>query len=216
MQPHDEQSQEQQGQPAVSPYAGVPEQANRPVVTLSPDEDQAIQTVYPVADAAADPAPTEGVAAHQQPVRWQAAEYIHRERDQMWFIIFVAVTLVLIAVAIFLIKSITFAVLIPVMAAALVVYTRRPPSMLDYTLSRQGLHVNDHLYPFSEFKSFALVSGDVQHSIMLIPTKRFKPAVSVYFPEEAGEAIVDMLAARLPMQEAHPDIVDRIIQKLHL
>jgi hypothetical protein len=216
MQPHDEQPQEQQqGQPAYPPYAEAPEQANRPVVTLSPD-DQTVQTVSPVDAQSAEPALKVDKTAQGQPIRWQAAEYIHRERDQVWFALFVVVTIVLIIAAVFLIKSITFAILVPVMAAALVVYTHRPPSVLDYTLSRQGLHVNDHLYPFSEFKSFYLVRGDVQYSIMLIPTKRFKPAVSVYFPEEAGEAIIDLLASRLPMQETQLDIVDRLIQKLHL
>jgi hypothetical protein len=216
MQPHDEQHQEQQpGQSAASPYTDVPKQASHPVVTLSPDEDQDVRTVYPVTDSAEAAPPTKG-AAYDQPVRWQATEYIHRERDQLWFILFVAATLVLIIAAIFLIKSITFAVLIPVMAAALIVYTRRPPRILDYTLSRQGLHINDHLYPFAEFKGFALVHGGEEYSIMLIPVKRFKPAVSVYFPEEAGEAIVDMLAARLPMGESHLDVVDRLVQKLHL
>jgi hypothetical protein len=51
---------------------------------------------------------------------------------------------------------------------------------------------------------------------MLLPTKRFKPGVSVYFPEEAGEAIVDMLGARLPMQEFHLDIIDKLVRKLRI
>jgi len=51
---------------------------------------------------------------------------------------------------------------------------------------------------------------------MLLPTKRFQPGVSVYFPEEAGEAIVDMLGVRLPMQELHLDAVDKIVRKLRI
>jgi hypothetical protein len=113
-------------------------------------------------------------------------------------------------------QSITFAILVPVMAAALIVYSRRPPRVLDYTLSRQGLHVNDRLYSFAEFKGFGVIHDGDEYSIMLIPTKRFKPGVYVYFPEDAGEAIVDMLAARLPMQELHMDLVDRVIRKLRI
>jgi hypothetical protein len=51
---------------------------------------------------------------------------------------------------------------------------------------------------------------------MLLPTKRFKPGTSVYFPEEAGEAIVDMLGARLPMEDLHLDVVDKVIRKLRI
>ena len=189
-----------------------PEQAARPVVTLTPEEHQPVEAA-PIATA--NVAEPEGVPV-TEPIRWQATEYAHRDRDQMWFVVFFLTTIGLIAAAIFIIKSPTFAILVPVMAAALFIYTRHPPRMLDYTLSRHGLHINDQLFAFGEFKSFALLQGIDHHSIMLIPTKRFKPAVTINFPEEVGEIIVDMLAARLPMRELQPDLVDQIIRKLHL
>lgn len=201
MQPDDQQS-----------YQDPPmqnEQPSGPITTLSPDEQQP-----PEQNQA--PIPGDHSAEVAEPVRWQAAEYIQREKDPTWFAAFLAVTVGFILLAIFVIKSFTFAILVPVMAAALFIYTRRPPRVLDYTLSRQGLFINDQLFPFGEFKSFALVHGFEQYSIMLIPTKRFKPAVTINFPQEAGEAIVDMLAARLPMKEVQLDTVDRIIKKLHL
>jgi hypothetical protein len=162
------------------------------------------------------PADADKPSASDEPVHWQAQEYVHYEKKAPWFLGFGVVVAVLMAAAIFLMQSLTFAILIPVMAAALLVYTYRPPRVLDYTLSRQGLHVNDHLYSFNEFKGFGVIHDGDEYSIMLIPIKRFRPGVSVYFPEEAGEAIVDMLGARLPMQEHHLDIVDQIIKKLRI
>lgn len=189
------------------PYSSLPvESTQGPAISLSPEQGQA---ALPADDQIADQAGTE-------PIHWQASEYIHREKNQVWFILFILVALLLIGVAVFLIKSITFAILIPVMAAALFVYTRHPPRMLDYTLGRHGLYINDRLFPFGDFKSFALMHGLEQYSIILVPIKRFKPAVTINFPNEVGEAIVDMLAARLPMRELQPDLVDRIIHKLHL
>ena len=152
----------------------------------------------------------------EEPVHWQAQEYIHHEKNALWFVVFAAVLIGLMAIAIFLMNSISFAILIPVMAIALLVYIHRPPRVLDYTLSRHGLHINDNLYPFSEFKGFGVIHDGQEYSIMLIPTKRFKPGVSVYFPEEAGEAIVDMLGTRLPMQQLHLDLVDRLLKKLRI
>ena len=199
MQPDDQ-------QPYQTPSSSTDQDG--PIVTLSPEVDQEVPL-------AGDPQ-AEAVPVSTEPIRWQASEYIHREKDHIWFVLFMVVTLGLIAVAVFLIKSLTFAILIPVMAAALVIYTRRPPRTLDYTLSRHGLYIDDQLFPFGEFKSFALLHGLEQYSIMLVPVKRFKPAVTITFPESVGEAIVDMLAARMPMREVQPDVVDRIIRKLHL
>lgn len=228
MQPNRNETEWQQPkeQPSQAPYASSPveglTQPQQPVVTLMP-EQVASPLVQPTMSPQDERAP-EGSQEPQevepefteQPVHWQAHEYIHREKGSLWFVVFAAVTVGFVAIAIFLLSSITFAVLIPVMAAALIVYTRRPPRLLDYTLSRQGLHVNDHLYPFVDFKSFGIIRDDGEYSVMLIPTKRFRPGVTVYFPEEAGEAIVDMLGARLPMEELHLDIIDQLIRKLRI
>lgn len=152
-----------------------------------------------------------------EPVHWSASEYINDDKNGLWFVIFTVVVLSLIAIDVFVLKSYTFSILVVVMAIAVIVFSRRPPRIIDYTLSgNQGLYVGDKLYHFSEFKSFGLVRDHGQHSIMLIPVKRFSPGVSVYFPEEAGERIVDMLGARLPMENLKLDIIDIIVQKLRL
>ena len=207
-------------QPTQSPYAAVPDQvpAEGPVVTLSPDEplDDAMPLQSEDDTATSVDETTVSAQATDQPVRWQAQEYIQHDKGVLWFVAFALVTLGMMAVAIFLIKSITFNILVPVMAAALFVYVNRPPRMIDYTLSRQGLHINDHLYPFADFKGFGVIHDGKEYSVLLLPTKRFKPGVSVYFPEASGEAIVDMLGARLPMQTLHLDIIDRIIRKLRI
>ena len=157
--------------------------------------------------------------AEDEPVYWSANEYIHQEKNSLWFVIFAIVVLVLIAADIFLIKSFfyTFSILIVVMAAAIIIYSRRPPRVIDYTLSGdQGLYIGEKLYHFSEFKAFGLIRDLGEHSIMLIPVKRFSPGVTVYFPEEAGEKIVDIFGARLPMQDLKLDVIDVIVRKLRL
>jgi hypothetical protein len=217
MQPNQDPQQWQQPseQPSQAPYESAQQDNSGPVVTITPDNTAAAPSPMPAPEATPT-APAASQAVEEEPVRWQATEYIHRHKGAGWFIVFGIVVVIAMAVAIFLMQSLTFAILVPVMAAALVVYAYRPPRVLDYTLSRKGLHVNDHLYSFGEFKGFGVIHDDDEYSVMLIPTKRFRPGVYVYFPEEAGEAIVDMLAARLPMQELHMDLVDRLIRKLRI
>ena len=185
-----------------------------PVITLTPSEPL-VDSTQPAQETPSTSLP--GGEVEDAPiVRWQASEYIHREKDVLWYVIFAVVTVALMSLALFFIHSLTFVILIPVMAVALFMYSRRPPRLLTYTLSRQGLHVHDHLYSFTEFKSFTVIHGDDEYSIMLVPTKRFHLGLSVYFPEESGEAIVDAMAARLPMNEAQIDPIDRVIRKLRI
>lgn len=151
------------------------------------------------------------------PVTWTAQEYVHIDKSPLWFVIFIIIVLALIAVDIFLLKSYTFSALVVVMAIAVIIYTRRPPRSLMYALSsQQGLYVGEQLYTFDEFKSFGLIQDGEHNSIMLMPRKRFSPGVSVYFPQEAGEQIVDILGQRLPMEELKLDIIDIVVRKLRL
>lgn len=193
-------------------------QPDKPENYWKPDEagqDQTPQTPIVTVDGVDDEEPEQEVVASSEPIRWQAHEYIHHERDIWWFIIFGIVVVAFMAAAIYL-QAWTFVALIPVMAVAIIVYVRRPPQLLDYTLSGQGLYINDKLYPFAEYKAFGIIQDGNEHSIMLIPIERFKPGVSVYFPEDIGESIVDLLGARLPMRELHLDALDRILRKLRL
>jgi hypothetical protein len=151
------------------------------------------------------------------PITWNAQEYVHIDKTPGWFILFALIVLALVAIDIFFLKSWSFSVLVVVMAVAIIIYIRRPPRTLTYALSpAQGLYVGERLYHFDEFRAFGLIQDDGNYSIMLIPRKRFSPGVSVFFPEEAGERIVDILGQRLPMEELKLDLVDVVIRKLRL
>ena len=151
------------------------------------------------------------------PVSWTASEYVHPEKNGLWYVLFVVIVLGLIAADIFLLKSYTFSVLVIVMAISLVVYIRRPPRVIQYTLSaKQGLYIGERLYNLADFKAFGLIRDGEHHSIMLIPIKRFATGVSVYFPEEAGERIVDILGNILPMENLKLDMIDVVVRKLRL
>mgnify|MGYP004496626455 CR=1 FL=1 len=151
------------------------------------------------------------------PITWTAQEYIHIDKTPGWFILFALIVLALVAVDIFFLKSWTFSVLVVVMAIATIIYIRRPPRTLTYALSpAQGLYVGERLYHFDDFRAFGLIQDGENYSIMLIPRKRFAPGVSVFFPKEAGERIVDILGQRMPMEELKLDIVDLVVRKLRL
>ena len=183
----------------------VAQQATESLAQESPDQPDTTN------DMTADDLPDDEIL-----IRWQALEYMQHQHEPIWYIGFGATVLILIAVAIFVFKSPTFAVLVPVMAVALALYVRRPPATIDYTVSRKGIHVNDRLYTFDQFKSFSVVRQETTNHVVLIPRKRFQLGQNIYFPTEIGEKLVDMLAARLPMKETSPDIIDKLLAKLRL
>ena len=152
----------------------------------------------------------------EEVVSWQANEYLHMERNTGWFVGLGVVTAILLAISIFFMQSVTFSLLIVVMVVAVITLSLRPPRTLKYTLSSKGLYVMDQLYGFDHFKAFGILIDHDEYSIVLLPTKRFSPEVTVYFPQGMGEQIVDFLGQRLPMQELRMNIVDKLIRKLRL
>jgi hypothetical protein len=222
MQPEDQKDEFRQPQPAN--YFS-PASADNSAPTDTPQEKTTSQPEVPVtpSEEVSDEAPkataeqqTRPPLPAQEPVQWQAPEYLHHEKNPLWYIGFGVVVIVLTVAAIFLIQSWTFAILIPVMAAALIAYSHRPPRVMDYVLSGKGLYINDTLHPFAEFKGFGVIHEETEYSVVFIPVRRFRPSLTVYFPEDKGEAIVDLLGVRLPMQPLKLDAFDKIVRYLGL
>lgn len=217
MNPSDNQPQNWQYQPQ-DPVTEQPPVQNAPqdypTETYQPTEQQPADEPTPVVDTPAQPTQPQ---VEEPPVQWTAREYVEVHKGVGWYAIFIVVALVLIAVDILWLKSITFSILVVVMSVALVIYANRPARDIQYTLSgRQGLYIGERLYHLSEFRAFGLIKDGEHNSIMLIPVKRFSPGVSVYFPEEAGEQIVDILGQRLPMETLKLDAIDVVVRKLRL
>ena len=92
----------------------------------------------------------------------------------------------------------------------------RPPRKIDYALDSEGLHEGGRVYKFEDFKAFGLLRDGAHFAIVMTPRKRFAAAVTVFFPEEKGEAIVDAFGAKLPMEEVEPDMLDKIVKFLRI
>jgi len=182
---------------------------------MQPDQPNDQTDLYEDAEAMSEAAVSDEYS-DEAPVQWQAPEYIQERRSPWWFIGFWVVTAVLMVIAAFVIRSWSFTILVPAMAAALMIYSHRPPRTLTYVLSSKGLYINEKLHHLSEFRSFGVLKDDSIPSLMLIPVKRFRPGLTVHFPVESGEVIVDMLGSRIPMQELKLDMFDQLIRKLHI
>ena len=220
-------------QPAAIPSQGAPQTIpQQPVVPVARPQAPAPQAAAPVAPEALGAAAVEAQVQNSseftdddqyeegdidlsEPVAWQAAEFIHHEKTAIWYVISGVVLLILVAFSIYM-QAYTFTAVLVVIAVVIGIYTRRPPHTINYALSEDGLSIDSALHRYEEFKSFGIIRDGEEFSVMLIPRKRFQPGITVYFPEEAGEDIVDVLGARLPMRDLKLDVVDKIVRKLRL
>lgn len=150
-----------------------------------------------------------------QDVSWEAEEYIEHERNIWWYIGLFIVGIGLCVLSAFL-GWWTFLALVIVCIIAILVTTTRPPRKIHYSLDKDGLTEGGKLHKYDEFRAFGILKEGSHFSAVLIPKKRFALQVKVYFPGNSGEAIVDALGARLPMEEVKLDFLDKIVNFLRI
>ena len=148
-------------------------------------------------------------------VSWQAEEYIVRDHNTWWYIGLFVIGGGLSVLAVFL-KWWTFLILIILSIITILISAFRPPRKINYSLDKEGLKEGERLHKFEDFKAFGILKEGSNFSAVLIPKKRFGLSVKVYFPEGSGEAIVDALGARLPMEEVKLDFLDKIVNFLRI
>lgn len=205
VQPIQPQAAPQPVQPA--PVVSEP-QRQTPIVTMSIGEIAMTNGAE-----IADPATNRQVG----PVQWESQEYISADKNPIWYVGLAVFVVGAIVLDWFVLKTFfTVSALAIVIAVVLIVMHVRPARMIRYTLDDEGLRVDEQMYPLSDYKSFGVLHDGKENSVHLIPVKRFKPSLQVYFPVEAGEAIVDSLGSKLPMEELHLDFVDRIVHIFRL
>lgn len=113
-------------------------------------------------------------------------------------------------------KQYFFAVLVVVMCVALIIYVSRKSPTHQYTVTNEGVYIDGVLYAYSKFHAFGVIKDHAFDTIRLIPNGRLGVAISLHFPEEIGEQLVDTLAQYLPMKNMKADLFDIILHGLKL
>lgn len=149
-------------------------------------------------------------------ISWQASEYIHHEKDPLWYVYFAIISILLLAGTYFLLKDVISLIVITLMAIAVLVFANRKPLALDYQLSDEGIAINGKGYSYAQFKSFSVVAMGAVESIYLEPLERFMPPISIYFAPEDADKIINTIGSYLPHREHKPDIIDTIVRRIRL
>jgi len=157
--------------------------------------------------------PEASVEAAPVDFSWQASEYIHHNKGAGWYAALAGIFAVLLAIAYLTHQWLSIG-LFAVMLVAIIVYARKAPRTLTYELSADGITIEKHHYPFSEFRTFAVLPDISWHTIDLEPTKRFMPRLTILFEDADFDTIVGHLAEYLPRVDRKPDVVERATRYL--
>jgi hypothetical protein len=147
-------------------------------------------------------------------VHWTASEFIDHDKRAGWFIGLAAAAAVACVLVYFVTHDTIATVMIVVAAALFGVTAGRKPNTLDYNLDSSGIKIGSKLYEYNFFKSFSVIEEGALSSIQLTPLARFSPPISLYYPPEQEDQILNTLSNYLPHEERHRDPVDRLMRRI--
>lgn len=169
---------------------------------------------------AAPPSPIENQGSYPEQasvetVSWTASEFVEHQKPQGWYALLGLGAVVISAVLYFILKDIITVVVVALATVMFGVVGARKPRSLTYAIGQTGIKIGEKSFPYEAFKSFSVIEEGAIDSIQLAPLKRFMPPISLYFPPDHEQEIVDTLAAYLPHEERNHDAVDRLMKRVH-
>jgi hypothetical protein len=145
---------------------------------------------------------------------WSASEYIAHQKAASWYFGLLGIAVVVAAIVYIVTRDIISSIVVLVVAVLFGVFATRKPQVLEYAIHDSGLQIGNKFYTFQDFKSFSLIDDGAISSIFLMPTKRFMPGLTIYFPPEQEKQVTEAIGAYLPFEERDLDPVEKLMKKV--
>lgn len=215
-----------QSSPAAPPAPAVvtpvtPDQAPPPAAASEPDtppvamqQPESKNTSPGPQPDSADPTVTPTMHKPGAPISWTASEFIAHDKSTGWYTALAGVTIVVAALVYLLTRDKISTGVVIVAAIAFGGYAARRPNQQQYALDDQGLHIGSRYFDYNEFRSFCVIDEGSFSSISFVPLKRFGQLISIYYDPADESAIIDLLSARLPIDQRGHDAFDRFLKRI--
>jgi len=151
----------------------------------------------------------------EEPIKWTASEFVQHDKNPLWYLGLSAVTIFTASLSFLLLNKDIFApAIVVVLGIVFGIAGARKPRVLEYSLEDTGLNVGQRHFIYEEFKSFGVLSESVVSSIILMPSKRFSPALTLYVPQELLDDVVDVIGMYLPLEQHEIGYLDKFLSKI--
>lgn len=154
----------------------------------------------------------------EEHIRWSSPEFHYVERTANWYLVSIAVALVL---GVFAVAQQNFLFLAFVVVGELVVLFvgRQTPRLYTYALHEQGIVIGNRLvYEFKAMKRFAMLDEGHQRYVELVlhPTKQLSQYVKILVPRDTADIVYAVFKARMPEFLYEPTLSEVLMRRIGL
>lgn len=190
-----------------------PEVENQPATLAAPDE-VATDSFYKPDDTTL-PATDDSDHKKADVISWEASEYVDHQKPMGWYAALIAAAIAVIGLVYLLTNGdIVTTIAIAIAAVLFGIVAARKPRTLHYAIDSSGITIGNKAYPYAMFKTFSVITETAIHSVQVTPLKRFMPPISLYFPPDQEQQIVEVLGQYLPYENRGHDVFDRLMTRI--
>lgn len=154
------------------------------------------------------------MAAHAEPIWWEAPEHRHIEKSGDWYWAFGILALVGIGLSIYF-GNILFAIVLALGAVLMVFVSMREPDIITFGITPRGVRIGEQAYAYTHLESFCIDDTDPEDPQLLLRSKHvLRPILVVPIPVDAVDEIDQTLAQRLPEEHLEESIAHRLLEIL--
>lgn len=161
--------------------------------------------------SAPSPSPT---AVPNDMFTWTASEYVAHSKTVTWYIQLGLVAVIAATIGYLITQDPVVSGTFLLVAVIFGVAAGRKPRVLNYGIGNKGIVIGQKQYSYGMFKSFSVIQEGPIRSIFLMPVKRFNPAMSLYYPPDGEQQILQVLGSHLPQEAREQDAIDRFMHKI--
>ena len=149
-------------------------------------------------------------------IEWTSSEFVSSDKGILWYLYLAIITIAIMVFAYLIMHDIVAVVSLGIIALIFGYLGKRKPRTMSYRISNDGVFVSEKLYLYSDFKSFGILREGAFSSLVLAPSKRFMPPLSIYYPPEQEKVITDQIGKYLPFAPVRTDLLDSAMRKVGL
>jgi len=146
-------------------------------------------------------------------ISWVAPEFTRYEKSKIWFILLGIISATLIIIAL-LMKNFLFALIIFMAAFLIYVQGLKHPRKIKFTISEEGLTIDEKTFHYSELKSFWIFEEPGIRILSVITKKLIQPQLSIPLEDQSPEIIRKALIRFIPERKQEETLTDIITRKL--
>lgn len=144
---------------------------------------------------------------------WEAREYDHKTRSTTWHLFIGGIATALVIVGIFS-QNYFFIIFVALAYAVFMMYEKKMPSKIGFSVSAEGVITGRTLYRFSELKSFWIFTDSEPRELSLETSKTLSPFLRLPLKDVDPKQIHQFLKNFLPEIEHKELITDQIEKSL--